>query len=280
MKFRIKLFLAALLGACTAVTGLTQSQPVVSVAITDVSVLGNGSDEVAIISLTNIGSGYQIVPAVTITPDPSDPNGPSGTNTIVAATATATINLSGNVSSITVTSPGANYTLPPIIAIDPPTGSTVPPPSVTAQATAYLGTHYAQPSQNESFGRAGYTIGITALATGTFPAGGFTYTFYVNGISIGVATPNPPAGTPAIVAWTPPQPGAYFLTVTASDGANSATSLPVRYFATGTAITNPTPNTIVPRGSSVVLQATSMPQPLSGIERNESNRTKPPIRLT
>ena len=40
--------------------------------------------------------------------------------------------------------------------------------------------------------------------------------------------------------WIPPQPGSYFLTVTAADGLNTATSLPVRYFATGTVSAFPT----------------------------------------
>jgi hypothetical protein len=261
MNSRIKPILGAVVAACASALSLAQQQPVVTVSLTDIAVLGDQSDQVAFVSITNSGSGYQVVPNVTITADPLDPNAGS----VIPAKAKATIGLGGNLTSLTITNPGGNYTLPPVVTIDPPTGAVAQGvPGVTATAVVYLGTHFAQPVQNESYGHAGYTIGMTALAVGTFPASGYTYEFFVNGVSIGTPASPPPAGTPATLAWTPPQPGAYFLTVTASDGANSATSLPVRYFATGTAITSPTPNTIVPQGSSVVIQATSMPQPLSG----------------
>ncbi|HWA86599.1 MAG TPA: Ig-like domain-containing protein [Opitutus sp.] len=276
MKSRIKPILGAILAACAGAVSIAQQQPVVSVSITDVAVLGDGSDEVAFVGITNSGSGYQVAPKVTISPDPADPNAAI----IVAAKATATIGLEGSLTSLTITNPGANYFLPPVITIDPPTGVSAPGvPGVNAAASAYLGTHFAQPVQNESFGHAGYTIGMTALAVGTFPAGGYQYEFFVNGISIGRPATPPPPGTPATIAWTPPQPGAYFLTVTASDGANSAISLPVRYFATGTAITSPTPNTIVPQGSSVVIQATSMPQPLTGTGGGNGYTSAPSVTI-
>ncbi|HKM54018.1 MAG TPA: hypothetical protein VJY33_11460, partial [Isosphaeraceae bacterium] len=38
------------------------------------------------------------------------------------------------------------------------------------------------------------TIDMWALATGTFPAGGFSYTFYVNGQILGTAVNAPPGG--------------------------------------------------------------------------------------
>ena len=115
-------------------------------------------------------------------------------------------------------------------------------------------------------------INMWALATGTAPHGGFSYTFFVNGKAIGNAIQTVPtqapvgSGTPTPspypaypypqgVSWTPPQPGTYYLSVQASDGAHTATSLAVEYFATGISIVSPVPNTILPLGSSVVIQA-------------------------
>lgn len=125
------------------------------------------------------------------------------------------------------------------------------------------GSSFSFPNQNESFGAVGSTITITAQATGTFPAAGYVYEFFVNGISVGVVTPNPANGTPGVGAWTPTQPGAYFITVKATGIGAQVTSLPVRYFAVGTQIIGPQPNTIVPIGSSVVIQATATPPPLT-----------------
>jgi hypothetical protein len=107
------------------------------------------------------------------------------------------------------------------------------------------------------------TITMWALATGTSPEGGFTYTFFVNGVTIGNAvttvpstTPPPPAYPyPQAVDWTPPQPGTYYFSVTATDGSHTATSLAIEYFATGISIVSPVPNAILPLGSSVVIQA-------------------------
>jgi hypothetical protein len=113
-----------------------------------------------------------------------------------------------------------------------------------------------------------YTDQVTmwALATGTSPASGFTYTFYVNGTVIGSAiltvptvlppgTPPPAYPYPQAVSWTPPQPGTYYFSVQASDGSHTANSLAVEYFATGISIVSPVANAILPLGSSVVIQA-------------------------
>lgn len=116
---------------------------------------------------------------------------------------------------------------------------------------------------NESYGAIGNYITIEALARGTFPAGGFTYNFFINGITIGQSTNvQPPGGGPGRVSWMPTQPGAYVITVTASDGTHTVTTLPVRFFAYGTAMLSPTDNTLVPYGSSVVVQATATPPPI------------------
>jgi hypothetical protein len=134
--------------------------------------------------------------------------------------------------------------------------------AITQIAVAGGGT-FGFPTQNESYGAVGSTINITAQATGTFPASGYVYEFFVNGISVGVETPNPANGTPGTGAWTPTQPGAYFITVKATGIGAPVTSLPVRYFAVGTQIIGPQANTIVPIGSSVVIQATAQPTPLT-----------------
>lgn len=108
---------------------------------------------------------------------------------------------------------------------------------------------------NGGYGPYGTTITMSALATGTFPSGLYSYVFYINGVSIGSPAPEPNDGSPASVAWTPPQPGVYYLSVTASDGAHNAQSLAVEYFATGITIVSPVTNTELPIGSSVVIQA-------------------------
>jgi hypothetical protein len=94
-------------------------------------------------------------------------------------------------------------------------------------------------------------VSITAQGVGIAP---FTYSFFVNGTSIG---PGVPSGVSAATAtWTPPQPGSYFFSATVTDAVgNSATSLPVRFFATGTVVNSPVTGTLVPQGSTVVLKA-------------------------
>jgi hypothetical protein len=97
-----------------------------------------------------------------------------------------------------------------------------------------------------------YTTPVTVTATGVGAAGAFSFSFFVNGTSIGNSSGSPTAS----VVWTPPQPGSYFIHASVTDAAgNTATSLPIRYFATGTIINSPVSNTIVPTGSTVVLKA-------------------------
>lgn len=115
-------------------------------------------------------------------------------------------------------------------------------------------------SPNESYGPAGTALTISALAVGTFPPSGFTYTFFVNGTSIGTLPTPLQANVVADLNWTPPQPGSYFITVRATDGTNTSTSLPIRYFAIGTQIISPLNNTIVPVDSSLVLKADATSQ--------------------
>jgi hypothetical protein len=103
----------------------------------------------------------------------------------------------------------------------------------------------------------GEILSLWGLAVGTSPAGGFTYNFFVNGVGIGSPATSPSFQLPYAVAWTPSEPGVYFLSVTASDGVHNATSLAIEFFATGIDIVSPVPNTNVPLGSSVVIQVAS-----------------------
>jgi hypothetical protein len=102
----------------------------------------------------------------------------------------------------------------------------------------------------------GSVLTFWALASGTAPASGFTYNFYANGSFIGEAVMSTNYLLPYGVSWTPPQPGTYFISVIATDGlGDTATSLQIEFFVTGTSIVSPVPNAILPIGSSVVIQA-------------------------
>ena len=195
------------------------------------------------ISLTSGGSGYATPPAVTIIG-----GGGSG------ATATATIS-AGVVTGITLTSAGTGYTSDPAVTIAPP-GETA-----TAEVVA-LGDFFPDPSQNESFGPMDVFFNMKAQARGPNPVGGFTYQFFINGVPYGSSVnPEQSLGGFGVVSWAPPQPGTYTLTVTATGGGHTATSLPIRYHAIGTAMIGPSDNTLVPNGSTVIVQATATPMP-------------------
>lgn len=242
------------------------------------------------ITVTNGGSGYTSSPTVTISG-----SGGSGASAVAAIvngqvtgvtvvsggggyTSTPLVEFSGGggsgaiataetttkVARIEVQNAGVGYSAQPTVIIDaPPPG----PGARTAVAIAYPGKIKAP---NESFGPAGSTIYVEALAVGTFPVSGYTYEFFVDGISVGRTGPNPSNGTPAFLPWTPPRPGSYFLTVKATGNSGTATSLPVRFFATGTEIVNPIEGTLVPQGSSVVIQAVAMGAPREGAGQTDA----------
>ena len=115
---------------------------------------------------------------------------------------------------------------------------------------------FAGPAVNESFGA--YTSPVRITATPTGGSGPYTIVISINGTPFTTTF----TGTAGEIIWTPPQPGAYFISATVTDGSGVLTSsLPARYFATGTTIVNPLPNTLLPVGSSVVIQAAATPVP-------------------
>lgn len=113
-------------------------------------------NSVTSIIVTNGGSGYLVAPTVTI----SAPT--SGTT----ATATATINTSGQVSSIAIVVAGTGYSAskPPIITISAPPTSNY---GKTAEAYCVIGTHYSA-----SLREGNYTVGGNPdPATSALPSG-------------------------------------------------------------------------------------------------------------
>lgn len=236
MKFPIRAFLG-LLSAWIVSNVHAQQQPVVAVRITNVEV-STGAGIIQSISVTASGSGYGVAPFVQIT-------GGGGTG----ATAEAVIS-GGGVIRVNVIDGGSGYTSEPTITFLGGGGT-----GAAANAKVFHPSeNFANP--NEAFGPSGEFVTISALATGTFPAAGYTYTFYINGTAVGTSINNKGnPSVPGMISWTPPAPGAYFFTVTANDGTSPmVTSLPVRFFATGAVITSPQNPTLVPAGSSVVIK--------------------------
>ncbi|HEY0946566.1 MAG TPA: hypothetical protein VGD81_14910, partial [Opitutaceae bacterium] len=109
MKSWSRFFLGSLLAVLVIGSAFAQQQPVLTVGITDVSVL-SGSGEVSLVLVTNGGSGYTSAPAVTF-------SGGDGSG----AQAVATINTAGQVASITIIDGGVGYTSAPSVVIGPPT---------------------------------------------------------------------------------------------------------------------------------------------------------------
>jgi hypothetical protein len=207
-----------------------QESPVMRVDVTQIAV--EGGDSVTSVNITDGGAGYTSVPTVSF-------SGGGG----AGATATAVVT-GGVVTAITLITSGSGYDSAPLIDITGGGGT-------GATATAIVSDVAATP--NEASGDAGDIVYITALAQGTFTTESFTYRFFVNGAGIGESTEATTASFTA--AWSPPRPGVYFITVEATDGANTATSPTIRYFATGATITSPLAGTIVPEGSSVTIKA-------------------------
>jgi hypothetical protein len=252
---------------------LATAQSTTPVLINNITSIWVSDDTVSPnITLTGGGKNYSnaFPPTVSIV-------GGGGTG----ATAVAVIDdTTGVVTAIVLTNAGVDYTGDPQVTITGGFGGG--PPTVAssgAAATAHLNYSasgvFNAPFQNEVFGPAGNTIAIWSLALGTHPASGFVYKLTVNGLAIGETTPAAAPGTPAGGPWTPPLPGVYsIVSTTSDDNGNTAVSPTIRYFATGTAIVSPEasgtpppnggqgtigPGTLVPVGSTIVVQATATP---------------------
>ncbi|HEY1791359.1 MAG TPA: Ig-like domain-containing protein [Opitutaceae bacterium] len=251
----MKTRLISTLVLASALSAVSRAQSVLTNSIVEIDVT---SGQVASVTVTAGGQNYTAAPTVTLVGGGGNP----------AATATAQV-VAGAVTEVDIVTAGANYLAPPVVEFSG--GGTNPAPSgATATASlALLSPAAVAPFQNEVSGPAGDGIIIWSEALGTEPASGFVYDITVNGHSIGATTPEQPAGTPAGGGFVPPLPGVYTIVSTTQDGnGNSATSPAIRYFATGTAIVSEeaggtpgltTPGTLVPVGSSVILQAVSTP---------------------
>jgi len=270
MKTRIISLMALASGLAASLAVAQSTPPVLINNITQIWVSDGKID--GFFTINSPGTNYSTAfpPVVNI-------NGGGGTG----ATATAVIDdASGTVVGINLVTGGSGYIGDPNVTITGGFNTAGTLASSGATVTGYLNfpaaNRFTAPFQNEVYGPAGMTIAIWSLASGTHPAAGFVYDITVNGLSVGQTTPAAPPGTPAGAPWTPPLPGVYSIVSTTTDGnGNTGVSAAIRYFAIGTAIVSPEsggtppanggqggagPGTLVPVGSSIVVQATSTPQ--------------------
>jgi hypothetical protein len=252
MKTRFISLIALASGLATA--AMAQSNP--PVLTNSITRIQTTSGTVSFITITNGGMNYTSAPVVTLTG-----GGGSG------ATATAVVDAGGAVTAINITSGGSGYSAAPVVSFSGGGSGSPSPTGAAATASLNITGNFAAPFQNEVSGPAGEQIIIWSLAVGTEPLAGFTYQLTVDDQSIGETQSEPP-GTPGLGGFIPPLPGIYTITSTTDDGfGNTAVSAAVRYFATGTAIVSPEnggtpfggPGTLIPLGSSVIVQATSTP---------------------
>ncbi len=250
--------LIALASGLLAVRAAAQTiPPVLTTNIVEIDVT---DDTVGGVTMLTAGSSFSTFPPTVV----FQGGGGGG------AAGTALLDPSGNaVLGVHITSHGAGYVTPPSVTFigggATGTGALVPT-EPSGQAFLNITRAFVSPNQNEGFGPAGDTIGILEVASGTDPASGFIFKFTVNGLSIGETTIPVSEGEEQGGYWTPPLPGIYTIVGTTSDGnGNTATTPPIRYFATGTVIVSPeaggssigAPGSLVPVGSTVVIQATS-----------------------
>lgn len=244
MKSRLNIFLVAILGVCAAISAHAQQQPVLDVKFTSIDVV-SGSSGVTAVAVTTPGTGYSTAPTVVI-------SGGGGTGAVYTANVAG-----GSVTGFNQISQGSGYTSAPLVTLTGGGGT-----GATATATVVLTTNTFSltTGPNEAYGAWQNRVDMFALARGTFPLGGFTYTFFINGNSVGSPPNIPNPSIPNGISWAPPAPGVYFFTVHADGSGPSADSLPVRYFATGAIINSPQSPTVVPDGSSVVIKADATTQ--------------------
>ena len=252
MKSSLRFMLA---GALMALAGglPAQESPALRVDVRSITVVETPA-RVGGVSILNRGFGYESTPTVTLL------GGGTG------ATAVAIVE-GGSISRIEITNPGnIDYIFPPLVLIEggAPSGDR---PFTPATAAAFLTGDVFNPP-NEASGPVQTPINIEARALGTNVVESYTYRFFVNGVPIGESSVIGPPNSATYPQFTPPRPGVYYFSVTATDGMTTVSSPAVRYFATGTAITSPLDNTIVPIGSSVTIKADATP-PAGFIEKIE-----------
>ncbi|MFA5264479.1 MAG: Ig-like domain-containing protein, partial [Opitutaceae bacterium] len=198
-------------------------------------------------TVTSPGSGYTTIPMVTIT----------GNGTGAAATVTSITQII--VSNLTLIDAGAGYTAAPSVTISGGGGTDATATTTLAPGADGLVATIALTSPGRGFVStpavtidppAGVVV-IKARVSGT--ASIYITQFFIDGSKVGEVRHSV---NDAIISWTPPQPGSYYITAKTTDAFdNVATSMPIRVFVEGTTITSPITNTIVPNGSSVVVTA-------------------------
>lgn len=208
---------------------------------------------ISAITVTSGGSGYTSRPSVVLT---------GGSPTAVAM-ATASDPTSIGLSRIVLADRGLGYAVPPTITLEGGGG-------IGASAVASLSSQDGMISSitvtNPGMGyltapsvvisAPGGVVVIKARITGTPPLYGTS--FFVGDAKVGQVDDH--LSNEVSASWTPPQPGSYFLTASTKDElGNTATSLPIRIFVSGTSIISPITGTLIPEGSSVVVSAEATP---------------------
>lgn len=219
---------------------------------TGAAATANMTGTVSSIQLTSGGTNYVASPTVTIS---------GGGGSGAAATATIAPTTGGLVQTVAMTSIGAGYSdqfdgRPVQFVGGGGSGATgvmrVSNGSVSRIEVTSGGSGYVT-SPSVSIPAPDGVVTLSAGVTGTNAV--YTTQFFVNNVPVSIPTTHSPSFTPT-AAWTPPKPGEYFLTARTVDSiGNTATSLPVRVFVTGASVISPVRNTLVPRGSSVVIAA-------------------------
>ncbi|MFA5266237.1 MAG: hypothetical protein WC378_20630, partial [Opitutaceae bacterium] len=201
-------------GAITSITVTNPGSGYTSAPTVTISGNGTGAGATCVTSPMVVGIVSLIDPGAGYVPPPASPPGVTisgGGGTGATAAVTVAPGSDGLVASITLTFPGTGYVSAPTVTIDPPDGVVV----------------------------------IKARVSGT--ASIYTTQFFIDGSKVGEVLHGV---NDAIISWTPPQPGSYYITAKTTDAfANVATSMPIRVFVQGTTITSPITNTIVPNGS-------------------------------
>lgn len=129
------------------------------------------------ITLRNVGAGYTSAPAITILPNPTDPNLLAG-STIVQATATAVLVGSGSITAVLCTNPGTPQSSAPTLTVSGTGGSGA---SITALLMTTL-TGGSVVSGGASIASAifqGFGTGVGATPNTVFPNPNIDFSTYI-----------------------------------------------------------------------------------------------------